>query len=92
MKKVYLSMKLSSTRTLSMIRVDQSVVARIGNEETGTGISFGYGALTKLILNPNQAWSRTEGTGLYPYSGTGYNIHRKLRSTSILQISLEVQG
>ena len=32
-----------------MIRVDQSVVARICNEETGAGMSLGYGALMKLM-------------------------------------------
>ena len=46
-----LTLKLSSTRTLSVIKEDGSILAKIKNEETGQGITLGWSALTILMAS-----------------------------------------
>ena len=46
-----LTLKLSSTRTLSVVKKDGSILAKITNEETGQGMTLGWGALTKLMAS-----------------------------------------
>ena len=46
-----LSIKLSSTRTLSVVRNDDAIVAKITDNVTGREMTLGWGALTKLMAS-----------------------------------------